>query len=264
MPQVEVNGTKLFYEIYGNGPETIVFSHGLLWSGKMFEKQVDALKSKYCCVVYDHRGQGRSNVPPSGYDMETIYQDAVELIKTLNLSPCHFAGLSMGGFVAMRIAARNPKLIKSIILMETSADDEPFKFKYNVLNTIVKLLGVSVITSKVMPIMFGQKFLTDPSRKEEYDIWKRHLQSNKKTIVRAVEGVITRQPVYDELPNITVPSLVMVGDQDVATIPEKSERICSQIPQAKFVKIIGAGHSSSVEEPKQVNQAILTFLDNLD
>jgi len=264
MPRVEVNGAQLYYEVHGDGAETIVFSHGLLWSGKMFEKQVEALQSKYRCVVYDHRGQGQSYVPSSGYDMETVYQDAVELIKALDLAPCHFAGLSMGGFVAMRIAARNPQLIKSLILMETSSDGEPFKFKYNLLNTIVKLFGVSAVTNKVMPIMFGQKFLNDSNRKEEYEIWKGHLQANKKTIVRAVGGVISREPVFQELQNITVPTLVIVGDQDIATIPEKSERICSQIPQAQFVKIIGAGHSSSIEEPEQVNKAILKFLHSLN
>lgn len=263
MPYQEVNGTRLYYEIHGSGKETIVFSHGLLWSGKMFAKQVESFKNRYRCVVYDHRGQGRSDVPEKGYDMETIYEDALGLIRVLALSPCHFAGLSMGGFVAMRLAIRNPELLKSVILMETSADAEPFKFKYTLLNTIVKLFGVKTITHKVMPIMFGQTFLNDPVRMEEVAFWRDELNANKKTIVRAVEGVIHRNTVFDDLKLITLPTLIMVGSEDVATVPEKAERIKTQIEQAQLVTIQNAGHSSSVEEPEQVNTAMNNFIATL-
>ncbi len=262
MSYANVNGVKLYYEVHGEGTETIVFSHGLLWSGKMFAKQVEALKSKYRCVVYDHRGQGRSEVTPSGYDIENIYQDAVALIQHLNLAPCHFAGLSMGGFVAMRMAARNPELIKSLILMETSADPEPFKFKYNLMNTIVRLFGVKTVTHRVMPIMFGKTFLNDPQRTEEYNFWRNELENNQKTIVRAVQGVIDRKPVFEELSNIACPTLIMVGDEDVATVPAKAKRIQQQIPQAQLVIIRGAGHTSSVEQAEQVNEALRRFLTN--
>src|SRR5690349_639574 len=124
MPHLKINGVNYYYEEHGSGKETIVFSHGLLWSGAMFAKQVAALKSRYRVITYDHRGQGQTEVTQGGYDMDTLTGDAVELIKALNAAPCHFAGLSMGGFVAMRLAIRHPELLKSVILMETSADPE--------------------------------------------------------------------------------------------------------------------------------------------
>ena len=102
MPHIKVNNVKLYYEESGSGTETIVFSHGLLWSGKMFAAQVEHLESRYRVITYDHRGQGRSEVTEQGYDMETVAEDAAELIKALNVAPCHFVGLSMGGFVGMR------------------------------------------------------------------------------------------------------------------------------------------------------------------
>lgn len=261
MPTINVNGVNLYYEITGKGEETIVFSHGLLWSGQMFAEQVKYFQDGYRCVTYDHRGQGRSEVTASGYDMETVYQDAVALIEQLNLTPCHFVGLSMGGFVAMRIAARRPELLKSIILMETTADPEPNTFKYNILNAIVKLFGVKVVTHSVMKIMFGKTFIADNQRNELRQKWVKKLQSNQKTITRAVEGVITRKGVFDEIANISLPTLVMVGDEDVATIPEKSKRIHQQIKNSKLVIIKGAGHTSSVEEPEQVCKAMEEFLE---
>ena len=262
MPHININGFNLYYEDTGGTGEPIVFSHGLLWSGRMFAAQVEHLKSRYRVITFDHRGQGQSEVTDTGYDMDTLTGDAVALIKALNLAPCHFAGLSMGGFLAMRIAARHPELVKSIILMETSALPEPKENlpKYNLLNTIVKLLGTRPVKNATMKIMFGQKFLNDAGRKSLRDYWVSELLKNKRTITRAVVGVTTRKGVEEELANIKCPTLIIVGDQDVATVPDKARFIHSKIPQSKLVIIPGAGHSSSIEEPELVNEAIDGFL----
>ncbi|MBF6592693.1 MAG: alpha/beta hydrolase [Ktedonobacterales bacterium] len=103
MPTSIVNGARLYYEEHGAGPETILFAHGLLWSGRMFDAQVAALRDRYRCVTFDFRGQGQSEVTRGGYDMETLTEDTAALIATLGAAPCHFAGLSMGGFVGLRL-----------------------------------------------------------------------------------------------------------------------------------------------------------------
>jgi 3-oxoadipate enol-lactonase len=260
MPTLNVNGVNIHYEISGKGAETIVFSHGLLWSGAMFAEQVKLFQDRYTCVTYDHRGQGQSEVTNDGYDMETVYQDAVGLIEKLHLAPCHFAGLSMGGFVGMRIAARRPDLLKSLMLLETTADPEPNTFKYNILNAIVKLLGVKIVTQPVMKIMFSKTFLSDANKTEIRQAWTKKLQNNKKTITKAVEGVISRKGVFDEIANISLPTLIIVGDEDMATIPEKSYRMHQQIKNSELVIVKGAGHTSTVEEPVQVCKAMDTFL----
>lgn len=260
MPFLKINDGNIYYEIHGSGDETVVLSHGLLWSGKMFHKQVAALSANYQVVTYDHRGQGKSEVTESGYDMDSLYEDAVQLIEKLNLGKVHFGGLSMGGFVAMRLAARRPDLVRSVILMETSAQPEPFTIKYNLLKSVVNIFGVKSVTKPVMKIMFGDTFLNDQNRADERQEWINELQQNKKTVTKAVTGVIERNGVEDELQHIKCPTLVMVGTEDKATIPEKAEFIASKIPQAKLVYIQRGGHTASVEEPVQYNEAILDFL----
>lgn len=263
MPLIEVNNTKLFYDEYGSGDETIVFSHGLLWSGLMFHKQVALFKNKYRVITYDHRGQGRSDVPKKGYDMEDNYQDAIQLIEQLSPGkPVIFVGLSMGGFVGMRLAARRPELIKKLILIETSCEPEPSSNvpKYRFLNFLVKLFGVGAVVSPVMKIMFGKKFLKDVNRIEEKEFWKEQLRKNEKTITRAVNGVINRNGVEDELRYVACPTLIIVGDQDVATTVDKAKKINSLIYKSKLAIVSGAGHSSSIEEPEQVNGAMMYFL----
>ena len=125
MPFKQINGAKIYYEETGTGPETLIFSHGLLMNGDMFQQQVEVLSERYRCICYDHRGQSRSEVTDTGYDMDSLTEDAAALIRDLDAAPCHFAGLSMGGFVGMRLAIRHPELLKSLVLIETTADPEP-------------------------------------------------------------------------------------------------------------------------------------------
>lgn len=263
MPMIKVNGTEMHYTDSGQGEETIVFSHGLLWSGEMFDAQVDHFGKSYRCITFDHRGQGKSGVPDDGYDMDTLSEDAAALIEQLAVGPVHFAGLSMGGFVGMRLAIRRPDLLKSLILLETSADAEPEENrpKYKKMNFVARWIGLWAVADKVMPIMFSQSFLKDPARVKERARWKKAMIENHKIgITRAVVGVTHRNPVYDQLGQIDLPTLIVVGDEDVATVPAKSERMHAAIKGSDLVIIRRAGHSSTIEEPEAVNAALGAFL----
>ena len=266
MPVQHINGAALHYDTTGAGPETIVFSHGLLMDGEMFRAQIDALSGAYRCLAYDHRGQGRSEVTESGYDMDSLTQDAAALIRELGAAPCHFVGLSMGGFVGLRLALRYPELLRSLILLDTSADPEPEANRgpYRRLALVGRWLGFRPVVNRVMKIMFGQTFLTDPARQAERERWRRHLLGlNRIGTARAAHGVIDREGVYDQLGRIGVPTLILVGDEDVATVPAKAERMHAAIAGSKLVVIPGAGHSSSIEQPERVTAAIREFLTAL-
>jgi pimeloyl-ACP methyl ester carboxylesterase len=263
MPYITLNGAKIYYEEVGSGVETLVFSHGLLMSGDMFSEQVAALSDRYRCICYDHRGQARSEVSGEGYDMDSLTDDAAELIKALGAAPCHFAGLSMGGFVGMRLAIGRPDLLKSLILMETTADPEPEENRgpYRKLAFIGRWLGFRLVIDKLMNIMFSQSFLQDPAKAAARDKWRQHLLGlGRKGTSRAAHAVIDREGVYDDLAKITVPTLIIVGDEDVATVPAKSERMHAAIPGSQLVVIPRAGHSSSIEEPEAVTRAIEAFI----
>ncbi|HET7229167.1 MAG TPA: alpha/beta fold hydrolase [Longimicrobium sp.] len=269
MPALRVNGATLWYQEHGAGPQAIVFAHGLLWDGRMFSEQVRALSSRYRCITFDFRGQGRSEVTPGGYDMDTLADDVAALIQALGAAPCHFVGLSMGGFIGMRLAARRPELIRSLVLMETSADPEPAENvpRYRMLGGIARVLGrvgMRLVMPRVMRIMFGRKFLDDPAREAERRLWRqRGMENDPVGVTRALQGVIDRKPVYDELGRIRCPTLVMVGDQDVATVPAKAERIHGAIAGSRLVVIPGAGHTSSAEEPEFVNAALAEFFSTV-
>ncbi|WP_281253201.1 alpha/beta fold hydrolase [Puniceibacterium sediminis] len=202
-----------------------MFSHGLLFNGAMFEAQIAHFRKHHRCIAFDHRGQGQSGVTKGGYDIETLTADAAALIRHLEIAPCHFVGLSMGGFVGMRLAARNPDLLKTLTLLSTSADPEPVEngAKYRLLNLVARWIGLWAVVGRVMPIVFGQTFLTDATRATEKVRWAKAIAANDRIgITRAVSGVIERVGCGDLLELIRMPVGIGVGDEDVATEPRKS------------------------------------------
>ena len=267
MPLLPVNGTRLWVEDSGGDGPPVVFSHGLLWSTRLFDAQVAALRGRWRCVAWDHRGQGRSEAPRGGpIALETVYDDAVALLERLALGPVHFVGLSMGGFVGLRLAARRPDLVRSLALLDSSADPESPTAapRYRRLAGVVRWLGPTVVAGRVLPILFGRTVLTDPARAEECAEWRERLCAQPRAIWRAVMGVVDRAGAADLLGRIAVPTLVLVGEEDAATPLACAERLAAGIAGARLVVVPGAGHSSPVEQPARVTAALAAFLDGVE
>jgi len=266
MPTLVTNGTRMHYVQRGAGAQTIVFAHGLLFSTRMFERQMEAFEDTYRCIAFDFRGQGESEVTASGYDMDTLAADTAGLIAALDAAPCHFVGLSMGGFIGMRLAAQRPELLGSLILLETSAGPEPAGSarRYRIMNVVARFFGFRLLADRVLRILFGQRFLNDPARAAERAWWRAHLLQNDRVgLYRAVEAVCARDGVEQLLEKIAVPTLVIVGDADVATPVEVAQRIHAGVAGSRLAIIPQAGHSATIEEPVAVNAAIAAFLDSL-
>jgi 3-oxoadipate enol-lactonase len=268
MPYASVNGTRLYYEDTGPGStgETVALSHGLLWSTELFRPQIEHLRARYRVIAWDHRGQGRSDDDErETIGIELVTDDALALLDTLGAGRVHLGGLSMGGFVALRIAARHPERVRSLTLLETSAEPEPRENvpKYTLLAWLAKHVGLGLVADRVMPIMFGRSTLTLPERAELRARWQKRLVANRRTIVRAVNGVIAREGVEHLLPKIVAPTLIVVGDEDVATTVERARFLERGIAGARLVIVPLAGHSSTVEAPREVNAALDEHLARL-
>jgi len=264
VPKVKVNGVELFYKESGQGPETIVFSHGLLMDHSMFEAQRAALETNYRVIAYDHRGQGLSQDPGNGQDMDTLTTDAAGLIQALDAAPCHFAGLSMGGFVGMRLAARRPLLVRSLTLMNTGPDREPWsnRLRYGFLARLVAVVGTAPFTGIAVKQLFGKTTRNNPAQRFMLEEWTEKLKRRPRHIAEALAGVMNRQEVTpDELRSIGCPTLVIAGEDDTARPPEDSERLASFIPNARLVRIPGCGHSSALEAPHAVVEAMQELIE---
>ncbi len=268
MAYLEVNGARLFYTDTGEGDVAIVFSHALLFSTEMFADQIAHLKGRYRCIAYDHRGQGQSDATEAGYDIENLTKDAAALIKALGVEKCHFVGLSMGGFVALRMALDHSDLVRSISVLDSSADAEvgESQGKYKLLNFILRWFGPKPVVGQIMPIMFSQTFLNDLAHKELHNRWRKFLGDvkDRKAMSKAVAGVLARNDVAKRLGEIKLPTLIVVGEEDTATLPEKSEAMHAAISGSEFVLIEQGGHLSTIDAPEAVNKALSDFFNKLD
>jgi pimeloyl-ACP methyl ester carboxylesterase len=241
----------------------IVFGHGLLFSGWMFHPQIAALREHYRCVTIDWRGQGDSPPSRGGYDMDTLTGDAVTLVRALGVAPVHWVGLSMGGFVGQRIAARHGDLLRTLTLLGTSAtaEDPAQVGRYKLLAWAQQVIGVNAVLDKVKPLLFGPVFLADPASAATIGEWARRLARLRRTATRkAVYGVADRLPIEPEIAGITVPTLVVAGADDSATPPAQAEHIAARVPGAELRIVPGCGHSSTLEQAGVITGLLQKFL----
>jgi 3-oxoadipate enol-lactonase len=265
MPEVKVNGVRLHYEDVGQGPETVVFSHSYLVDSRHFTPQIEALKQRYRVLAYDHRAHGQSERPRTGYEMDKIYADGLAFLEATKCTPCHWIGLSTGGFVGMRIAFHRPELLRSLVLMDTAAgaEDTLKLLKYRAMFLVVRLFGMRPVIGAVMKAMFGPEFLRDPARKPDRDTWRaRMLSVDARSMIAFGNGIFSRPDVRDRLPEIPVPTLVVVGERDASTPPGKARILADAIPDARLETIPRAGHLCTIEEPEAVNRVLLEFLEH--
>ena len=268
MSLIAVNGVQVNVEDTGPPPghpdaPTVVLGHGLLFSTTMWRHQVEALRASYRCVAIDWRGQGRTPATDDGYDMDTLYADAVAVIEGLGVGPVHYAGLSMGGFVGQRLAARRPDLIRSLTLIDTSADPEDpgAVGQYRLLARLWRIVGWRPLRSRVAPIMFTPAFLATPDGTAVVQQWTTEINGQtRRGITRAVFGVLERTPIVDEIGRITAPTLVIVGSEDRATTQPKAEAIAAAIPGARLEVLPGVGHVSALQAPEAISELLVEFL----
>jgi 3-oxoadipate enol-lactonase len=250
LPTIDVNGTTLCYDDTGGPGPAVVLSHSLFFDRTMFAAQVAEFGRRFRVVTYDHRGQGASARSPH-VDMDTLANDAGALITALDLGQAHVVGNSMGGFVALRLAARRPELVRSAVVLSSSADEEEQVENFEALLEHARTAGLTEAVDALLYTMFGDTTLA--KRVAVRERWRRHFAALDDAVLTAAQAVIGRKAVLGELAGCTVPLLVLSGAEDHAYPPEFSQRIADTAANAQHVTLRGAGHSLAVEQPDIVN-----------
>jgi len=264
MPHLPTDdGASLHYIERGAGDETVVFSHSYLADHRHFEPQIEALAQRYRVIAYDHRGHGQSAKSGAPITIDRITDDGIAVLEAIGGGPVHWVGLSTGGFVGMRIALRRPELLRSLVLMDTSAGAEPLlaRARYTAMLAIVTRVGIRPVLAPTMKAMFGPSFLADPNRAAERAVWIERFSANDFTAISAFgHAIFGRGDLTADVQAIDTPTLVIVGEHDRATTPDKSIRLTATIPGARMAVIPRAGHLCTVEEPALVTEALEAFL----
>ena len=265
MPDINVNGTTLRY--LDEGPRdapAIVCSASMFFDLSMFDAQAEALSDRYRIVRYDHRGQGDSaRHPRAELNMDLLTEDAAALITALDLGPVTFVGSSMGGFVALRLAARHPDLVRSLVVMGTSADIEESAEQMDEMIEVLTEHGMEPVLAVVLQLNMGDTTLHDPSRADVLARVTAMLRSRTSEYADAAWHIAHRSSILDELPTINTPVLVVAGTEDHIYPPSKSVQIVELIPGAELQMMERTGHVHAIENPMAVNELLEEHLRGL-
>lgn len=258
-----VNGTTLSYHDHGAGGRAVVLLHGFPLDSTMWDAQVPALvEAGWRVITPDLRGFGKSasDVP---FTVESLADDVHALLSDVGALPCVSAGLSMGGYVALAYAKKYPKDLRGLVLVDTKAEADTGEGKQGRQKMIdlVRKDGSKAVAEQMMPKMLAKESGARPQLAQS--LRKMMEGCPPKTIEHALAALRDRPDRSGELGSIGVPTLVIVGDADAITPPDVAQAMARRISGAQLVTVRGAGHMSPMEQPEQVNRALLAFLDAL-
>lgn len=266
---IPVNGTELFVRDTGEEDLPVVLAlHSLFLDGRMFEGFKEAAAGRYRVIRPDFRGQGRSAAAEGDFvHLDTVTADVVALAEALNLKQVHLLVQSMGGDVAFRLAVARPSLIKSMIVLGSSACAEPAG-QLQVFRDWVDGVGrqgfVGDVLKETMEIMFGATTLADPGKQDIVKLWESRIAEVPKTLRPAMAGVIERGTAVHLLPQIGVPVFIVSGEEDKPRPVPWQDEMAEHLPNATLWRLKKIGHSPILEAPDVVLPRLLGFLDQVE
>lgn len=246
----------------GEGPP-LVLCHGTLMDRTMFSPQIEALEDEYRVVAYDTRARTDRYVGP--YDLYDLADDCAALMDAKGIDSCVLGGMSMGGFMALRFAERYPERVDGLVMIDTTAgphEDEEIE-RYNEMIETARDSGEvpEQLAGIIQHILFGAT--TNEENTDLAETWVDRWRTYPgESVYHEVRSWLERPDFTDELDDIDVPTLVVHGEEDVALEPERSDSLVDEL-DAERVLVPEAGHSSNLENPGPINEALAAFLSEV-
>jgi pimeloyl-ACP methyl ester carboxylesterase len=252
MPKIDRDGTKIYYEVHGDGPP-LILTHGYSSTSAMWKGQVEALSKHHRLILWDMRGHGQSDYPenPSAYSEALTVGDIAALLDVVGAKKAIVGGLSLGGYMSLAFYRAHPERVSALLIIDTGPgfkkDDAREVWNKRALDTAGRFEreGLEVLKS---------------ASRERSTVSHRDATG----LARAARGMLTQRDaqVIEVLPAIKVPSLVVVGADDTPFLAA-SDYMAAKIPGAQKVVIPAAGHAVNIDQPQAFIAAVLPFLDGL-
>jgi len=261
--KAQVNGIALAYDDRGTGLP-IVFLHAFPLNRMMWAQQQVGLSHRFRIISIDLRGHGESDAPFWRYSLEQYALDVKELLAGLKIIKALFVGLSMGGYLEFTLYRLYPELILGLVFADTRAEaDKPEQLQWRFkLAQQTGAIGPAAVIADMLP-----KLLAPKTYDRDPDLVERVRSIQAAAPVQGIIGDLTamaeRPNSVDLLSSIKVPTLVIVGEDDVLTPPADAQRIAKGIPGARLVTIPEAGHLSNMDQPDLFNRAVEEFAAGL-
>ncbi|GGG16747.1 alpha/beta fold hydrolase [Paenibacillus abyssi] len=262
MPIAQTNGINMHYEERGTG-EPLILLMGLGADGSVWEEHVKAYEKHFRCILIDNRGSGRSDKPEGPYSTKMMAEDTAGLMKALGIKKAHVSGISMGSAIAQELALAYPETVTSLIL--NCPWDQCDNYTTRVFESFKSLVGtvdVQTFTRNLQLWIFTPSYhndnLEDLLAREESG--KSNPYPMPAHAFQAQCDACTSHNTVGRLSQISVPTLVTVGDKDIFTPLHYSERIAKEIPGAQLLVYEGSGHTHHWDRLQDYNRETLDFL----
>lgn len=277
MPFVEVEDGRVYYEVKGKG-RPLVLIHGAWATHEWWRWQVPELSRGYQVLTLDVRGHGKSSLLKSAYSVDGFTRDLEILLKQVLIDELALVGWSMGGIISMQYCLNYREKVKALILIATRGHRNP-QMKRRILFQYLQA-RLSLLMDLASPRKYDRatdrfpgeekrvrrevsKMLSPSTPREAFDWVMADLIKNPRGNYFEVAKSIWDWEGGEELSRIAIPTLIMVGENDVRTPPRFSHLLHAKIPESKLVIVKDAGHCLALERPEVVNAEIFTFLKDL-
>ena len=252
MPQLNRDGVKIHYEVYGSGP-ALLLTHGYSSTSAMWDGQIEALSKHHKLVLWDMRGHGRSDYPddPAAYSEALTVGDMAALLDEIGADRAIVGGLSLGGYMSLAFYRAHPKRVRALLIIDTGPG-----FKKDQAREAWNKRAHDTADRFERE---GLEVLKSLSRERST---VRHRDASG--LARAARGMLTQRDarVIESLPDVRVPSLIIVGAEDTPFLAA-SDYMAAKIPGARKVVIPAAGHAANIDQPQAFADALLPFLSKL-
>jgi 3-oxoadipate enol-lactonase len=240
-----------------------VFLHPFPADRTFWAPQLGALVDHSRCIAPDLRGFGETTCA-APFTMDQYADDVAGLLDVLGVERAVLCGLSMGGYVALALWRRHRRRVRALVLADTrgGADTDEARAKRRALAAVAREKGASAVADAQIGSLVGAS--TQERSPQAVDALHHMLETAPVDgIVGALEAMMARADSLPLLPTIDVPTLVLVGAEDVLTPEAEARRLQEGIPGSRLEVIAGAGHASSFERPAAFNRLVSEFLASL-
>lgn len=270
MAYVTLSGARIWYEIAGDGPFLLQIG-GAGFAHDNFSNVVDAFRKKYTVIDFDLRGYGNSDRPQQEYSMDVWADDIASMLREVGISKTHVHGTSMGGMIAIRLAAKYPELIDKLVVGCAIAKcDQTARIHFGLWKFIAESAGMDSweLAAELATKALTREFLDSYMGKSAVDQIRGMLTRNCTVSVfcSACDAMIGMD-LREDVKVISAPTLVMDGDVDVLTPLEMGRDgagnrfIAENIKNSELYVFEGCGHSNLLERPDESIYVISAFLD---
>ncbi len=260
MPYCRVNEINLYYELHGKSErETLVLSNGILMSTASWNFQIKELSRYFQVLVYDCRGMWQSDHPAGQYSMEQHADDLSELLSALSIEKAHIAGISYGSEISMMFALKFPQKTKTLMVFDGVSQIDPLLKSFgDTWVAAAEQKNAALLLKVTTPLNFSEDWIIKnqkimPILEENY----RHLDFDG--FIQLMDSFY-RLNITEQLPNIQVPTMIVVGEKDILKPRSYSEKIAKLIPGSEFYVVPGSGHALCLEKPQEFNSLVLGFV----